>query len=158
MGNYRPVKLAVKLCCWATEDINRTMNKHCKVIAQYPQDSFNILCQDTPCLEKLPLLTAFSKYVSVWWKYKRRRGRPVNFMTKLQQHWPMQCQWNTERVSHFHQGSHHWESWNSKNRDITTEARHGARVKLPLLIYQSWPMQCQWNTEQLSHCNQGSQV
>ena len=35
-------------------------------------------------------------------------------MTKLQQHWPMQCQWNTERVSHFHQGSQHWESWNSQ--------------------------------------------
>ena len=35
-------------------------------------------------------------------------------MTKLQQHWPMQCQWNTERVSHFHQGSQRWESWNSQ--------------------------------------------
>ena len=41
------------------------MNKHCKVFAQYFQGPFNILCQDTLCLEKLPLLTAFSKYVSV---------------------------------------------------------------------------------------------
>ena len=39
---------------------------------------------------------------------------PVNFMTKLEQCWPMKCQWNTERVSHFHQGSQHWESWNSQ--------------------------------------------
>ena len=114
MENFRPVKLAVNICCWATEDINWAESKHCKVFAQYPQGPFNVLCQDTPCLEELPLLTAFSKYVSVWWKYKSRRGRPVNFMTKLQQHWPMQCQWNTERVSHFHQGSQHWESWNSQ--------------------------------------------
>ena len=35
-------------------------------------------------------------------------------MTRLKQCWPMQCQWNTERVSHFHQGSQHWESWNSQ--------------------------------------------
>ena len=26
----------------------------------------------------------------------------------------MQCQWNTERVSYFHQGSQHWESWNNQ--------------------------------------------
>ena len=42
---------------------------------------------------------------------QRRKGsRSVNFMTKLQQHWPMKCQWNTERISHFHQGSQHKES------------------------------------------------
>ena len=33
-------------------------------------------------------------------------------MTRLKQCWPMQCQWNTERVYHFHQGSQHCESWN----------------------------------------------
>ena len=36
---YRPVQLAVNLCCWATEDINWAVNKHCKVIAQYPHAS-----------------------------------------------------------------------------------------------------------------------
>ena len=41
----------------------------------------------------------------------------------------MQCQWNTERISHFHQGSQHQESRYTKNWGITTEARHGAHVK-----------------------------
>ena len=128
MGNYRSVKLAVNICCWATEDINWTMNKHCKVIAQYFQGPFNIFCQDTLCLEKLPLLTAFfqnmSLYDSIIWIM--RGSRPVNFMTKLQIHWPMQCQWNTERVSHFHQGSQHWESWNSHHHRGKTRGAYQA--------------------------------
>ena len=43
--NFRPVKLAVNICCWATEDINWAESKHCQVIVQYPQSPFNILCQ-----------------------------------------------------------------------------------------------------------------
>ena len=55
-----------------------------------------------------------------------RGSRPVNFMTKLQIHWPMQCQWNTERVSHFHQGSQHWESWNSHHHRGKTRGAYQA--------------------------------
>ena len=56
----------------------------------------------------------------------RGSRRPVNFMTKLQIHWPMQCQWNTERVSHFHQGSQHWESWNSHHHRGKTRGAYQA--------------------------------
>ena len=69
----------------------------------------------------------------------------------------MQCQWNTERISHCHQGSQYKESRYTKSWGILTEARHGARVKLPLQIYPCQPMQCQWNKERLSHRHQGSQ-
>ena len=118
MGNYRPCNLAVKHCCWAIGDIDWTKSKHCNVIAQYSQSPFNVLCQDTPCMEKLPLSTVFVFIcLCMIVIYEIKRGpnpppRPVNFMTKLQQSWPMQCQWNTERVSHFHQGGQHWESCN----------------------------------------------
>ena len=71
--------------------------------------------------------------------------------------WPMQCQWHTERICHCHQGIQLQESRYTKKRCITTEARHGARVRLPLQIYLCQPMQCHWNKERLSHCHQGSQ-
>ena len=65
-----------------------------------------------------------SLYDSIIWIM--RGSKPVNFMTKLQQHWPMQCQWNTERVSHFHQGSQHWESWNSHHHRGKTRGAYQA--------------------------------
>ena len=69
----------------------------------------------------------------------------------------MQCQWHTERICHCHQGIQLQESRYTKKRCITTEARHGARVMLPLRIYLCQPMQCHWNKERLSHCHQGNQ-
>ena len=86
-----------------------------QVLQNYcPVSSESIQCalSGRPCVEKLPLFTVsfFAICLCIIVIYEIKRGqdppqRPVNFMTKLQQSWPMQCQWNTERVSYFHQGS-----------------------------------------------------
>ena len=47
-------------------------------IAQYPQGSFNIPSQITPCLENLPLLTALSKYASALQNMWRKATRELH--------------------------------------------------------------------------------
>ena len=89
-------------------------------------------------------------------QYKVRGGqpqRPVNFITRS--HWD-----SNSKMGNHHRGKTR-NAYQATVLDnlggITTEARHGAHVKLPLQIQQCQPMQCQWNTERISHFHHGSQ-
>ena len=134
MGKYRPVKLAVKLCCWATEDINWAESKHCKVIAQYPQGPFNMLFQDTLCLEKLPLLTAFFEIclcIIVLLKEGGGQGLSISWLS-YSNIGPCNASETRSACPTFTRVANIGSPGTAKNWGITTEARHGAHVKLPL--------------------------
>ena len=91
MINYRPVKLVVILCCWATEDINWTESKHCIIIAQYPQESIQFTLSGHPMFGETAIISCFFKIclcIIMIIQYKVRGGqpqRPVNFITRS--HW-----------------------------------------------------------------------
>ena len=82
-------------------------------------------------MERLSLLAASSMYASVLQVYKEGGGqpqRPVNFMTRP--HWE-----SNSKLGNHHRGkvrSAYQATALDNLGGITTEARHGAHVKLPL--------------------------
>ena len=121
-------------CCWATEDSNWTVSKHCKVIAQYPQGPFNVLCQDTSCLEKLPLLADFFQNMSLYnnnMKVVGGKGLSISWLS-YSNVGPCNASETRSACPTFTRVANIGRPGTSKKWGITAEARHGARVKLPL--------------------------